>query len=1349
MSSFRRKLWKWTAGALAVLVILLGLAFGVFRIALAQVPDYRDQIQAFISQQSGLDIEFSELDARWRFYGPELVFENAVVSAPNGGRTLVQARRGSVALDIWASLASLRVTTGRFWLDAPQLFLIRTAAGRIELVGQDELPERTRPFLFDELPTGRFSISDARVTFRDLATGRGPWTFARVGLTLQRRADSMRLSGTAELPSALGKQLEFAARSAGQLDEPTALQWDFEVEGRDLALAGLADLLPDDWPAPATGNGSFKLAGVLKGLQVEALKGTLSLAGVLLPLPLWKTPLPGPDPLVNRILDPVSGQVVDNPEKPPAVPTTAEARVAYDQVRATFDIKRAEDQGWHVAVDGMQLVRPGARWDPSRLELDIDGPAAGALSLRGTLGFVSLEGVWPLLAYLPESAEAARLRAMNAQGRLRDVSFGMTRRSEEAAPVFSFAATLESFGFAPVGRAPGVGSLSGQIVATDQGGKFVLAAHDFLFTLPRLFREPLLTDLVAGTVSWARETDRWLVTSDALSIEDADGRGEARFQLALPDDGSSPILDLDGTGEAIDAKATPRYIPAGQLTARTVGWFDRAFTAGTVPSATIAYHGPMRRFPFHENEGTFVVRGVLENIALDYDPYWAPLTGVNGEIGFRNNSLSARATSGMLYGLKIGNGTVDIADLNNTELDIKARLGGDLGAALGYLQRSPVGPSLGDRFMALEGRGATALDAKLLLPLKRMRDRKIDVTAYLTNADLGQRNLGQRLSVLNGPLQVLDSAVISSGLQGQFLGGPVSIVMQAEAVAPGTPVATVLAARGRALAAPLKELLSLPEFVKVTGATGWQMQARFRPEAQSRTAGPGGGDDPQAPGSARRLLQSYVIDSDLQGLGLALPEPMQKSASAPRPLHVEVELDGGPALTIRGSLGELRTVARLKRTNGAWAFDRAGVRADGVAASIPGHEGLRIEGEIDNFVLDEWLALKGPGPGTGPSGGRRLSDYLKAANVRIESFGLFGYRWTDVRGLLQATPAGWQIDVAGPDATGKLLVPYELGGSAPLTLEMERLVLASQGGSAGGQSTTDPRQVPPIQARINEFELGGRKLGSIRAQLDRVPRGLTFTNVTAQGASFSAEAKGSWLANDGPSPAARGIATDVDLTLTSTDVQTTLKALGYGDVVAGTRGLLQAKLSWPGGPDSQALGRASGTVHLEIDDGQMLDLQPGAGRMLGLLSVAALPRRLSLDFSDLTDKGLAFDAVRGDFELKQGNAYTDNLKLTGPAADIGIAGRTGLGARDYDQTAVVTGNIGATLPVAGALAGGPVVGAAMLLFSQVFKEPLKGMTRGYYRITGNWDEPQVERVIASDAKEAAAHAPATASPAGP
>jgi uncharacterized protein YhdP len=157
-----------------------------------------------------------------------------------------------------------------------------------------------------------------------------------------------------------------------------------------------------------------------------------------------------------------------------------------------------------------------------------------------------------------------------------------------------------------------------------------------------------------------------------------------------------------------------------------------------------------------------------------------------------------------------------------------------------------------------------------------------------------------------------------------------------------------------------------------------------------------------------------------------------------------------------------------------------------------------------------------------------------------------------------------------------------------------------------------------------------------------------------------------------------------------------------------------------------------------VQAGQLLNVQPGAGgRVLGLLSIAALPRRLTGNFSDLTDKGLGFDSIHGDFELRAGNAFTNNLLLRGPAVEIGIAGRTGLGTRDYEQTAVVTGSVGSTLPVAGAIAGGPALGAAIYLFTRVFKEPLKGIARGYYRIDGTWENPQVKPIDSDQAREAA------------
>jgi uncharacterized protein YhdP len=190
-------------------------------------------------------------------------------------------------------------------------------------------------------------------------------------------------------------------------------------------------------------------------------------------------------------------------------------------------------------------------------------------------------------------------------------------------------------------------------------------------------------------------------------------------------------------------------------------------------------------------------------------------------------------------------------------------------------------------------------------------------------------------------------------------------------------------------------------------------------------------------------------------------------------------------------------------------------------------------------------------------------------------------------------------------------------------------------------------------------------------------------------------------------------------------------------------GKMEFNLTWEGAPTAAALAQAMGHVQLSLEKGQVTGIKPGAGRVLGLSSIAALPRRLALDFSDLTDKGLAFDSVHGDFDLRDGNAYTENVLLKGPAAEIGLIGRIGLKNKDYDQTAVVTGNVGNSLsiPVASALVGGPVVGAAVLLFTQVFKQPLKGLARGYYHITGSWDNPTVERIKSADAAAATAEAP--------
>jgi uncharacterized protein YhdP len=240
---------------------------------------------------------------------------------------------------------------------------------------------------------------------------------------------------------------------------------------------------------------------------------------------------------------------------------------------------------------------------------------------------------------------------------------------------------------------------------------------------------------------------------------------------------------------------------------------------------------------------------------------------------------------------------------------------------------------------------------------------------------------------------------------------------------------------------------------------------------------------------------------------------------------------------------------------------------------------------------------------------------------------------------------------------------------------------------------------------------------------------VTLNRFTMAHPAFTAEGSGSWLV--------RGVAAEcrLDFELESRNVKAFMAAMRLGPGVEAEKGRASAQLTWPGPPGIAALGRLSGRLELSAANGQLTAVEPGAGRVFSLMSLTHLPRRLALDFDDLTGEGLAFDRLSGSFRLTNGDAYTDNVTLRGSAAEIGLAGHANLRDRTYDQTVVVTGQLGASLGVAGALAGGPAVGAALLLFSQIFKEPLKGVTRGYYRITGSWDDPQVRRIDARELKD--------------
>src|SRR5699024_6758239 len=123
-----------------------------------------------------------------------------------------------------------------------------------------------------------------------------------------------------------------------------------------------------------------------------------------------------------------------------------------------------------------------------------------------------------------------------------------------------------------------------------------------------------------------------------------------------------------------------------------------------------------------------------------------------------------------------------------------------------------------------------------------------------------------------------------------------------------------------------------------------------------------------------------------------------------------------------------------------------------------------------------------------------------------------------------------------------------------------------------------------------------------------------------------------------------------------------------------------------------------------------------------------LPRRLSLDFRDFFDRGYAFNRIQGDIAVVSGQARSDNLMMDGPAATIHISGQADLRAQTYGQTIVVLPKSGNVLTAGGAIAGGRVGAAVGAMANAVLRKPLSELGSTTYRVTGPWQEPQVEVV---------------------
>ena len=202
----------------------------------------------------------------------------------------------------------------------------------------------------------------------------------------------------------------------------------------------------------------------------------------------------------------------------------------------------------------------------------------------------------------------------------------------------------------------------------------------------------------------------------------------------------------------------------------------------------------------------------------------------------------------------------------------------------------------------------------------------------------------------------------------------------------------------------------------------------------------------------------------------------------------------------------------------------------------------------------------------------------------------------------------------------------------------------------------------------------------------------------------------------------------MDFKLQVDDAGALLERLGHAKTVRGGKGELAGQLAWNGSPFSPDSLSMSGQMTVDMGSGQFLKAEPGAARLLGVLSLQSLPRRLLLDFRDVFQDGFAFDNLTGDISMSQGVASTNNLRMRGVQAAVLMEGKASLVDETQDLRVFVVPEINAgTASLAYAVIN-PAVGLGSFLAQMFLRKPLTEANTREFHVTGPWADPKVNRV---------------------
>lgn len=1325
-------------GTILIAVIALAVVVQLGRAIFPIMHEYRDVVEQALSDQLGVDIAIGAIEGEWQGLRPKLALADLSVINPASNEEIFIIRAVEIEVGLLSSLRDWRLAFRQLSFLGLQATLTQKEDGRWHVLG---LPESPVP-LADPPPSG-ITIDDPLDIF---LFGRRV-DLRETQLTFQFRNQ---LEANLTIPRIyMENDVDFHRLNA-------KMSVNADTEAMSLVVEGVGDPRDED---------TFDASGYLK------LRGFPS-AQVLAALGV------SADVLVKD----AEVAVLSFADQPPLDPASYSPLTVDQQWQSDgrvdldlwFDGTGKKGFSWagEVAVDGVPLIPPAevewptsftsavsGRWDPQagwRMSFgDADlrwlGFAAPIANMqftggRGDASELRIEQLdvsqWHSALHRAGWLPAPLKRIfseLKPYGMLTAVTLQM-RPPEEG--YFLLRARVDSGGVHPWAGVPAVDGIDGFIETSAVSGHVMLNNQQgFTLNFPKVYRAPLEFSRAQGNLRWKVDLDagRVGISSGLLQVATRDDvAANGYFNLRLPfhpESGREPemtlVIGIEKGFAHLHRMLVPYTVPE-----HLYNWLDHSIQDGVLRDGAFIYHGTL--MADSEQHQVLQLSTRTENATIKFHPDWPELRRADGHLLLDDARFSVSQLEGEMQGIRITNGEVglrEVGDEREQAIAVKGQLDGQSEQALQLLKTSPVRRLMGEELAGWQVDGAIhgTIDALVPLSEKAERHARQNIQLRLADNTLYIPGLNLRIDKLNGDFRYSDQQGVQvNRWEGRLWGNDIAFSLETRAA--DTDDAHLYATfNGVVDMLPLKQWLDRPEMEFMQGSSAFAGRLRI-PLGSSKTI-------------------TADIESDLQGVAIALPEPLAKAAEVPAQLNVRLELGMGDGRqTYHVDLQHHSRMQILLERNDDTLSGTSIALGEVQPELIDGT--ININGRVAHADALQWydtltlylelLAAQPEQIVTDQRFALSRDPFSVEDNTTVRArlrfaeldAGALVFRDTVVEAM--QSPAAWLVNLAGPDLSGSVDFPL---GDAPLKVRLNRLVLQQHTASLAswqidndepsGMQAINPESLPAADVDLASWSIQDQDMGRLAFKLRPTQTGAMAYDLRARANGLrigGREGQGAeliWLNT------AEGQMTHFSGVATAGGIGAVLQAWGLDRALTSKSAEFDVSLQWDGAPDDVSLLSIAGLVVMNLQRGRFIR-GAGAGenplvKLVGLLNFDTLARRLRLDFSDLHPEGLGYEEISGELIFNRGRIeIASPLRVSMPASELQLVGNVDMLAETLNGRLVATLPLAGNLTFAAALSGGIPTAVTVFVFSKLFKRQMDLASSLRYRISGDWDDPEIK-----------------------